>query len=190
MDFKPLFERVKNILITPQTEWPKIAGESETVASLYKRYILILAAIPALAIVIGSLGYGLPFAVVGYLVTLALIYLVSLIANALAPSFDGQKDPIAALKVVTYSSTPGWVGGIFNVIPIVGSLLAFLAGLYGIYLLYLGLPVLMKNPPEKSLGYTALVVVCYIALSILFMVVLMAGVLGAVGVGGLLMGRW
>jgi len=38
-----LFERVKNILLQPRNEWPKIASETATVQSLYAGYILILA---------------------------------------------------------------------------------------------------------------------------------------------------
>ena len=41
-----------------------------------------------------------------------------------------------------------------------------LAALYGLYLLYLGLPALMKVPQDKAIGYTAVVVVCAIVLSI------------------------
>ena len=47
MDFNKLIARVKNILLTPKTEWPVIAGETESVQSLYLNYILVLAAIPA-----------------------------------------------------------------------------------------------------------------------------------------------
>ncbi|MBS0488158.1 MAG: YIP1 family protein, partial [Proteobacteria bacterium] len=47
MDFNKLIARAKNILLTPKTEWPVIAGETETVQSLYLNYILVLAAIPA-----------------------------------------------------------------------------------------------------------------------------------------------
>ena len=39
-------------------------------------------------------------------------------------------------------------------------------GLYGLYLLYLGLPVLMKAPREKSLGYTVTVVVAAIVICV------------------------
>ena len=34
----------------------------------------------------------------------------------------------------------------------------------GLYLLYLGLPVLMKAPAEKALGYTAVVIIAAIVL--------------------------
>jgi type III secretory pathway component EscS len=41
-------------------------------------------------------------------------------------------------------------------------------GLYGLYLLYLGLPVLMESPQEKSLGYTITVIIAAI---VIFMVI-------------------
>ena len=49
MDFAKLIARAKAILLSPRTEWPVIAAEPETVANLYKNYILILAAIPVVA---------------------------------------------------------------------------------------------------------------------------------------------
>jgi uncharacterized membrane protein len=58
-----------------------------------------------------------------------------------------------------------------------GALLQLIAALYGIYLLYLGLPLLMKSPREKATAYTIAVVVCTFLLGIAF------GVLSA-AVGG------
>jgi len=46
VDFNKLIARIKGILLTPKTEWPVIAGETTTVADLYKGYIVWLAAIP------------------------------------------------------------------------------------------------------------------------------------------------
>jgi len=139
--------------------------------------------------ILGTLGVGLVLAVVTYAITLGVIFVVSLIVNALASTFDGQKDPVAALKVVTYASTPGWVAGILNAIPVLGGVLAFIAGLYGIYLLYLGLSPVMKNPPEKSIGYTALIVVCYIVLMVVVMGVFMSLFFGAMMGGAMMLGR-
>ena len=44
-------------------------------------------------------------------------------------------------------------------------LAALVGGVYALYLLYLGLPALMKNPPDKSIAYTAVVIVCAIVLA-------------------------
>ena len=105
-----------------------------------------------------------------YVLTLVGVYVLSLIIDALAPTFGGTKSPIQALKVAAYSSTAAWVAGIFALMP--GLRMLGILGLYSLYLLYLGLPVLMKAPKEKAMGYTVLVVVAEV---VLFFVIGMVG---------------
>src|SRR5688572_8444259 len=179
MDMNKLVARVKAILMTPKTEWPVIASEPATVADLYKNYIVVLAAIPAIAgFIKGSLigysgfgvhvrtpfGMGLTTAIVTYLLTLGLAYVLALIVDALAPTFGGQKNPVQALKVVAYSYTASWVASIALVLPVIGWLVAIAGGIYGIYLLYLGLPATMKAPQEKAVGYTVVTIILAILL--------------------------
>lgn len=198
-----LIQRVTNISLNPKTEWPVIEAETTTTAELFKGYIIPLSAIPALASFIGMsfIGMSMPFVgnfrtpVMAGLVTLILsfilglvsIYLISLIINALAPSFGGEKNPMQALKVTAFAFTPAWIAGIVNIIPSLG-MIGLLAALYSIYILYLGLPVLMKAPEEKAVAYTAVSVIC----SIVLMVIVMA-VVGAFGgmsaMSGMHMGR-
>ena len=177
-----LADRVKNILLTPKTEWPVIDAEPTTVADLYKGYIMPLAAIGPIAQAVGWTVFGLrvPFlgtyrtpigtalvsALVTYLLTLAAVYVLAIIIDKLAPTFNGTPSQIQALKVAAYSSTASWVAGIFQLIPAL-SMLSIL-GVYSLYLLYLGLPVLMKTPPEKALSYTVVVILAAI---VLFMVI-------------------
>lgn len=171
-----IVERAKNIVLTPKTEWPVIEVEAASVKSIYVEYLLILAAIPAIAGFIGTtlIGYsgygvtirtpllaGISTLIFGYVMSLVTIYIVGLIADALAPSFGGQKDPLAAFKLIAFSMTPALLGGIFSLIPALG-LLGLLASLYGIYLLYLGAPTLMKVPQDKAVPYTLVVVICAI----------------------------
>jgi hypothetical protein len=171
-----IIARVKEILLTPQPAWSVIETEETNTAALYTQYIMILAAIQAVAGFIGmslfgvsALGVsvrvplmtGLVQMVLGYGLTLAMVYVLAMIADALAPSFGGQKNPMNALKLVAYSSTAAMVGGIFALIPALG-VLTLVAALYSLYLLYLGVPTLMKVPQEKALAYTAVLVVCAI----------------------------
>jgi Yip1 domain len=177
-----IVDRIKGILLKPKQEWQTISGETTTIPELYKAYIIILAAIGPVASIIGMsiVGISLPFvgsfripittsiasAVVHYIMTLVGVYILALIIDALAPTFSGEKNINQAFKVATYSYTPGWLAGIFTIIPAL-SILSIL-GLYGLYLLYLGLPVLMKSRQEKSLGYTVAVIVAAI---IIFVVI-------------------
>ncbi len=193
MDFAKLIERAKNICLSPQTEWPKIAEESETTQSLYLNYAMILAAIPAICGFIGMtlvgmsmpivgtiripIGTALVSGIIGYALGLAGIFVLALIIDALAPTFDGQKSSINALKLAVYTYTPIWLIGVLSIMPVL-SMLALIAALYAIYLLYVGLPVLMKNPTEKSVGYTALIIVCAVVLAIVI-----TSVVGLLGLG-------
>ena len=171
-----LVQRAQSILLRPKETWPTIAAERTDAATLYTSYIAPLAAIPAIArfvglSLIGIGGFGVSFRVpiltglvnlvVGYVLSLVVVYGLALIVDALAPTFGGTRSRIEALKVVAYASTAGFVGGIFSLIPSL-SILSLLASLYGIYLLYTGLPALMRCPREKAAGYTAVVIVCAI----------------------------
>lgn len=193
-----IFERVKNILISPKTEWEVIKNEQSTVADLFTKYALILALIPVIAGFIGqslvgiSLGpfgsfkvpvvNGLIYAVLYYVLTLAGIYLVAFVVDALAPSFGAQKDMISSLKVVVYSYTAAWIAGIFQILPVIAIL--GIVGLYSLYLLYLGLDIVKGSPADKVLGYTVVVVI--ITIVIYFVI---GAIVGAIALGGLMMGQ-
>lgn len=171
-----LVERVKAIITTPKTEWPVIATEPGDAGYLFPNYVAILAAIPAVCGLIGAVLLGVPilFALVGavlkYLLTFVAIYIVAMIVDALAPTFGGQKNFSSALKVTVYSYTPYWLAGIFTLIP--GLRFLTILGLYGLYLLYLGLPPLIRCPEDKAIGYAATIVVCAIVLIIVISLIL------------------
>ena len=198
MDFGKIFSRIKAILSTPQTEWPVIAAEPDTVGGLFRNYICIVAALPVIAYFIrGSLighggwgmhihtplGLGLLGLILHYLLTLVVVYLVALIVNAFAPSFGGSKDSVQALKTVAYAWTAGWVAGIAIIIPWLGWLVAIAGVIYGIYLLYLGLPHTMRCPPERAGGYTAVIVIIGIVLSWIVGLI-MTGIIGTAALTG------
>ncbi len=189
-----LVERAKNILLQPGREWPVIAAEPVGTKSLFLGYALPLAAISALATWLGHslIGMsvplfgtvrtpvmaGLAFAIATLVLQLAGAFVLGLVIDGLAPSFGGERNAARAMKCAVYSYTPAWVAGILNLFPVLDLLVA-LASLYGIYLCYLGLPVLMKVPAEKALGYTAVVVICAIVTSIVLAVA--AGLMGFTG---------
>ena len=177
-----LIDRVKGILLQPKQEWETISGEITTTSELYKNYIIPLAAISPVASFIGMSIVGISMPLIGtfrvpittaiastavhYVLGLIGVYILALIIDFLAPTFSGEKNINQALKLAAYSYTAGWLAGIFVIIPALGIL--SIVGLYSIYLLYTGIPVLMKAPQEKSLVYTVAVVVAAI---IIFVVI-------------------
>lgn len=193
-----IVDRVKNILLSPKTEWPIIAAEPATTGSIMT-YAAILAVIPLIGTILSgllftsALGLGLGFnfvlisALVGYVISLGVVYLMGIIAGALAPSFDGQNTPNGGLKLIVYASTPVWVAGILNIIPGL-NVIAMIAGLvYGIYLIYLGSTPVNAVPPTKNGGYTAVVVVIWIVLSVVINMIIGAAIISAL-IGGAALG--
>jgi len=180
-----LVDRVKNILVSPKTEWPRIEAEQSTVGSIYTSYVLILAAIGPLAGLVGqqvmmgvfkpALGWSIGTAVISYVLTLVQVYVMALIIDALAPTFNGTKNSLKAFKVAAYYPTAAWVAGILNIIPMLGILGVIIGGLYGLYLLYTGLPQLMKVPEGSAIGYIVLIIVAAIVLY--FIAAMIVGIL-------------
>jgi hypothetical protein len=201
-----LVDRVKNILLSPKTEWPVIEQEQTDIKTLYVSYILILAAIPAIATIISSMliggmvgavagraglgagmtgGFAIGQALISYVISLVVVFVVALIVDALAPTFGGTKSQINALKLVAYGATAGWVASIAGIIPVLGWIIAIIGSLYGIYLLYLGLPVMMKCPQDKAVVYLVVVVIAYLVLTWILGAILIAGIFGGAMMSGL-----
>jgi len=177
------------MLMKPAAEWDVIDGEQASVGGLYTGYACILAAIPALASIVSSLlflhlaiVFALVSAVLSYVLALVGIFIIAMIIDALAPSFGAQKSQIQALKLVVYAYTASWVAGIALLIPILGSLVALAGGIYSLYTMYLGLPKLMKSPPDKTVGYFVVSIVVAIV------VYAVIGVIVGVIIGMLLVG--
>jgi hypothetical protein len=171
-DANSLVNRAKAIILTPKDEWPKIAASPESIGDIYRSWVMPLAAIGPVATMIGGLvfGYGalgfyykpsfmgaIGTAVLSYGLALVSVYIIALIIDALAPNFGGTQNRTAAFKVAAFGATASWIAGIFGIVPS----LAFLGllGLYSFYLIFLGLPLLMKSPPEKATGYIITVLV-------------------------------
>ena len=193
-----LVQRASNIVLKPNTEWGVVENEPATAGGLMTGYAMPLAAIGAVAGFIGGalIGTTLPFvghyrtpvvtALVGAVVTFGMalvgVFLLSIIIDALAPTFGGQKNQTQALKVAVYSYTPAWLAGVLQIVPLLG-ILGIFAAFYGMYLLYLGLPRLMKSPQDKALPYTIVVIVCAVVVSVIATLV-SGAFIGTAAMGG------
>jgi hypothetical protein len=182
-----LINRVKNILLTPKTEWLAIDAENAPHAKVFTAYVVPLALIPAAAALIGygligysvlgvhvgSIGWGLRQAIAQYITMLGGTYLTAFVVDALAANFGAQKDFNRAFSLVAYAYTPMFAAGIFYLLPSL-SWLASLAGLYGLYLLYIGLQPTMKAPADKQTAYFVVSLIVMVAVSAVLSFILAA----------------
>ena len=171
-----LIARVQRLLLSPAAEWDAIDGEGADVAHIYQSYVLPLAGLAALAGFIGTsligvggfhvgLVSGLIAAIVSVAAAAGFIYVMALIIDALAPQFGAKQEFGQAFKVAAYTPTASWVAGMFMILPML-RLVALIGVLYSLYLLFVGLPKLMKPAADKAMIYTLAVIGCMIVIGV------------------------
>ena len=171
-----IVSRIRNILLQPTAEWRVIEHEPTSVRDLFTGYALPLAAIGPVCSALGGVLFTsatlarlgmhmspvnfIVSAVIGYGVALLAVYVFGLVIDGLATTFGGVRDRTRAMRVAVYASTAAWLAGVFQLVPQLG--FVGLVGLYSLFLLFRGLPIVMRSPPEKAVGYTVSVVLVMI----------------------------
>ena len=187
-----LIQRIVNITLRPSSEWQVIAAEPPSLSRTVVGCVVPLAAIQSVLsfVHMAVIGVSVPFAgsirmpmasslgaaLTGFVFSIIGMFLLALIVNAWAPFFNGRRSLAEALKVAAYAAVPGWVGSFFGLLPVLGVLIGLVAALYCIYVLYLGLPVVMRAPKERATGYTVAVILTGMLCGIV-----LGGVMMAVG---------
>ncbi|MBS1486981.1 MAG: YIP1 family protein [Bacteroidetes bacterium] len=187
-----IIDRAKNILLTPKTEWVTIANEPATLSSLLTSYVLVLAAIPAVASVVGAtvlgMGVGSRFvivsALIAYIMAVASYVITAYVADMLASTFKSEKNLDKSAQLVAYSATASWVASVLSIIPFIGWIGSIAGGIYAIYLLYLGVGPVKKTPEDQRIIYVVVIIVVLVVASlvlgsVLGMLLLTGGALSA-----------
>lgn len=180
-----ILSRAYGLLRDPKAEWEQIRREETTIPSILLGYVAPLAALPPLCGVLGSFVFGqhiagqtvrpaIDAALIGaglsFIASVALVFLLGVLINAVADNFDADRDDVAAQKVAAYSMTPAFLSGVFSLWPPLWWLSLIGIGM-AVFLLYRGLPILMKAPEDRALGYTATVAISgLVAFIVLFSV--------------------
>jgi hypothetical protein len=163
-----ILSRAWGLLREPKKEWEQIKAEETTIPNILIGYVAPLAAIPPICDLIGSAlfnrlltvepGEAVVRAFVTWVVTIGLVYFLGVLVNVLADNFDGDKDELAAQKIAAYSLTPSFLSGVFSLWPPLWWISLFaLAAM--VYIMYRGLPILMKAPPDRALSYAGTVTI-------------------------------
>jgi hypothetical protein len=171
-----LVTRVINILTKPAAEWQVIDGETTSVGKLIAGYAVILALIAPLAFLLnilitpfGSYIFRVPgtlilMLVVVYAISLLTPVLLGFVIDLLAPNMGGTKNGVQAMKVAVYAGTAFWVAAVGLILS---EWLWLVIGVgYGGYLLWLGLPRLMRVPADKAQVYVGAAVGIWVVIYI------------------------
>jgi hypothetical protein len=201
-----LVDRAKNILLSPASEWEVIAKEAATVGGLFTSYAIPMMFLPLIGQILGLglLGVGIEsyalmglgnigllgaaiIGAIGFGLNIVLLYAMIFAVKLISPSFNGNSDMNQAAKLMVYASTPTWVAGlIVPALGLLGSLVGLAAIAYVVYLIYTGVKSVLDMPQEKSAGFTVVLVLIYIILSVILSIVIF-GLLLTTILGGAVM---
>jgi hypothetical protein len=181
-----MIARLVKLFADPRGYWTEVIAEPGDLRRLLVPQMLILAAVPALALFLGQILVfakgGFATAAMSAFLALVLCYALNLVIwialgyvlDGLASSFGSQRDIGQAMKLATGTIIPVWLGGSLHLtgnpyLAAAGSL----AGLaYGGYVLYLGLPIMNGTAQEKAVGYTAATLgILFVVTMLVFVVV-------------------
>lgn len=180
-------QRLALLVTNPRQYWEEEVDAPGDLKSLLVPQMLVLAALPGVAVFLSTLLRGLfrgqyiagPLVALLSAVMVVAFCLVVWIAlghviDHLAHLFDAQRELNQSMKLASAAVIPMWLGFLPNIIPhnvgyILGSV-GSLAGLgYGCYLLYLGLPMMNGTPQDRAATYTMAAMAILFALFSFFM---------------------
>jgi len=172
MDIGKMINLAINILLKPKQTLQEISHKSMPRNDI----IIYLAMIGFPGLICFILGYSFVIwyggfyaasiagGFVYYIVAIIGIIIFGYIINELAPTFKSQQNQAQAFKLVACVATPWLLAGVFYLLPTAG-FLSILAAIYGLYIMYLGLPILMGTPEDQVIPYMIISAVIFIVIA-------------------------
>jgi hypothetical protein len=174
MDIMKIIDQAKDICLNPAGTIKKLKDKKVT-----KNDIIIYLAVVGFPTFLGVLigygvllggtgffGWGFGLAILQYILSIGGVIVFGYVFNALAPSFKTKSNLMQAVKLVSYAATPWLLLGIVYIWPPAGAIV-FLGGLYGLYILYLGIPILMGTPKDQHLVYLIVGIIAYFVIMVI-----------------------
>ena len=168
------FKHVWGLMAQPKAEWKSIRDERCTIGKCYCSHVLFLAALPAIAYFIGTSQVGwvigtksvrlstesaLHIAALTYLTLLVGVFAMGKAIHWMSLTYGAQQNLPQSIALAAYTATPLFLTGIALIYPILwlDLLIALMALAYTIYLLYIGVPIMMKISQERGFLFASAV---------------------------------
>ncbi|AJQ95266.1 Yip1 family protein [Gynuella sunshinyii] len=186
----------------PDQEWESIRSEPNTLSRHYLAHTIILATIPAVCGYLGATHIGwtigkddtiyrltsesaLQLCILFYFAMIAGVFILGKFIDFLSITYQSEQDDHTprGLALASYTSTPLFMVGLIALFPVlwVNMLVAMAAVAYTVFLLYEGLPILMKIPPERGFLFASSVVT--VGLVMLVGILALTVIIWALGIG-------
>lgn len=171
-----MFAHLAGMYIQPKKEWHKVEEETHTIWGIYFPALIILAALPAGSAYIATTHLGwqigdgaitrltpesaLPLSIAAYFAGLIAVYALGYGIHWMSRTYDVRPSMGTCVATAAFIMSPLMLAGMASLSASLWiSVMAFmLAGAYSVYLLYIGIPIVMKIPFEQGFIYASAVV--------------------------------
>ena len=161
-------QHMMGILHHPKEEWSQIRKEHYSISHIFIQQVSILAAIPAVAMFIGTTQVGwsiagseyvklgvasaLPAAIAFYFAMWVAVGFITYAIHWMEKNYGGNAALEDCLSLATYTATPMFLSGLAALYPLLwfNVSIGLVAVCYSVYLLYVGVHVIMKIPEERA----------------------------------------
>lgn len=169
------------ILFSPHSTWQRLAAVADRASNLFP--ILILAVLPAVAWYYGTthMGWtvgsgevtkfarsgGIALGVVLYVGLVVWVCIIGWSIHWMATSYGAQSTLMRGITVAGFTAVPMLVAGVvgFNPVPAIVMVVGLGSAAWSLYLLYIGIPAVMKVPQDRGFLFaSAVVAVCLVIL--------------------------
>jgi hypothetical protein len=162
-----------SLLTHPERAWVRIRNEERANSSHYLGHLLLLAAIPAICLFVGTTmtgwtlvenetvrldsGSAAQLSILLYLSSLFGVFLMGAFVRWMTRTFDARPTLNQCIGFVAYMVTPLFLAGLAGLYPSrwLAVIVLPIAAAYSAYLLFIGLPKFMRIPREKGMLFSA-----------------------------------
>lgn len=170
-----ILDHVWGLLSNPRREWETIRDEPCSIGKCYVSHTIILAALPPICAFFGATqvgwssgisptvkltaGSALQIAIAFYLAMLIGVYLMGRTMHWMATTYGSKPELERCVMLAAYTATPLFLAGVIALYPLLWlNMLVGLAALaYTIYLLYTGVPIVMRISNEQGFLFSSAV---------------------------------
>lgn len=162
------FQHIWGMVYHPKQEWDSIREEQYSISYLYTHHLCWLAAIPALSMFIGTTQMGwsisggdyvklsvesaLPIAIAFYFALLVGVGAMAYSVYWMEKTYGSDASLDRCMVLTTFTATPLFMSGLAALLPILwfDVFVGMGAVAYTVYLLYVGVPIVMRIPEERG----------------------------------------
>ncbi len=188
-----MLQHTNGLMIKPSEQWRAIAGLPESSLKTLVLYPWVMAILPAVAWYYGTTHVGWTvgdhgetirlttasarqICILFYLAMVVCVGIIGYFIHWMSDTYGAESTVARGIVLASFSATPLFLAGLVGFYPILwlDMLVGTAAVCWSVYLMYLGIPIVMKVPEERGflfssavMGVALVILICLMVASVI-----------------------